>query len=280
MTDAETVLQAEKEIRVEGAKAAFLHAVVEATLIALGGVFLLSSSEAVPETIGPASGPVVISLLVAFLFGVFSFYLTYRRRTLETFEELNPNVREALRTARDSARDGNETEMAQSLYKDVTEELKETSAEGFVSIKRVAASVVLLVGVGLLLLHASFLGVGGAGDGLFGLNEGFGGDDAPDEGQQAGEEGATEYDELQDPDEVMGEEGEVLQGSENEEVQLRTGGEGEGGNIGERGSTGEIEDRVGDSDVDAQRAEFAPDEEIEDAELVKEYNLRVRDEEE
>jgi len=279
MTDAEKVLQAEKEIRVEGAKAAFLHAVVEATLAALAGVFFLSSSEIGPESVGPLSGPVAVSIFVALLFGVSSFYLTYRRRTLETFEELNPNVREALRTARDSARDGEETEMAQHLYEDVAEQLKSTSAEGFVSLKRVMASVGLIVAVGLFLLHASFFGVGGPGDGLFGLDENAGGDSAPDDGQQAGEGGATQYDELRDPEEVMGEEGEVLQGTEEEQVQLRTGGEGEGGEIGERGTTGEIEDRVGESNVDAQRAEFAPEEEIEDAELVKEYNLRVRDEE-
>lgn len=278
MTDAETVLQAEKEIRKEGAKAAFLHAVVEATLVALVGVFVLSSSGAVPETVGPVSGEVVIGVVVAFLFGIVSFYLTYRRRTVETFEKLNPRVKEALRTARDSARDGDESEMAKKLYEDVAKELQSTSAEGFVSTKRIATSVVLLLGLGMLLLHVSFVGVGGSGDGIFGLSGGTGSQDTSEDSQ--GSEGGTgEYDELQNPDEVLGEEGEVLQGTEDEEVQLRTGGDGEGGDVGETGTTGDINDRRGSSEIDPQRAEFADTEEIEDAELVKEYNLRVRSDE-
>ncbi|MFP4175036.1 MAG: hypothetical protein ACLFSW_04580, partial [Halobacteriales archaeon] len=77
MTSAEEVLKAEKEIRREGAKAAFLHAAIETTLVFIAVFFVVDSSSPtwLPESIGteavtvPASAVVAVSVAVVF-FGI------------------------------------------------------------------------------------------------------------------------------------------------------------------------------------------------------------------
>jgi hypothetical protein len=281
MTSAEDVLRAEKEIRREGAKAAFLHAAIETTLVFIAVFFVIDSSNPtwLPETVGTEAatvpGSAVVAVGVAVVFFAVDAALVYRSRTVEYFEEANPQVKEALRTARDAAKREEETEMAERLYNDVLEELRTTSSEGFVSVRRIAGSLALVIGVGVLLLTASIGGVG-FGDGLFGESPfGGSGDTAANEGQGGGTGGERQYDDLQDPDEVLGETGEVTQGMDDEEVELRQSGTGGDGG-GETGSAGGGNDYTGGVDVESRRAEYSPEEEIEDAELVKEYNLRVR----
>ena len=284
MTSAEEVLNAEKEIRREGAKAAFLHATIEATLVFIAVFFVVGSSGPswLPESIGteavaaPASAVVAVS--VAIVFFCVDVALVYRSRTVEYFEEANPQVKEALRTARDAAKREEETEMAERLYGDVLEELRTTSSEGFVSVRRIAGSLALVVGVGVLLLTASIGGVG-FGDGLFGENPfGGSGDTSANEGQGGGTGGERQYEDLQNPDEVLGETGEVTRGTDDQEVELRQSGTGGDGG-GETGSAGGGNDYTGGVSVESRRAEYSPEEEIDDAELVKEYNLKVRGEE-
>jgi hypothetical protein len=284
MTSAEEVLNAEKEIRREGAKAAFFHATIEATLVFIAVFFFIDSSSApwLPESIGneavtvPASAVVAVS--VAIVFFCIDAAVVYRSRTVEYFEEANPQVKEALRTARDAARRDEGNEMAERLYGDVLEELRTTSSEGFVSVRRIVGSLALVVGVGVLLLTASVGGVG-FGDGLFGENPfGGSGDTSANEGQGGGTGGERQYEDLQNPDEVLGERGEVTRGTDDQEVELRrsgTGGDGDG----ETGSAGGGNDYTGGVSVESRRAEYSPEEEIDDAELVKEYNLKIRGEE-
>jgi hypothetical protein len=285
MTGAEELLQAEKEIRREGAKAAFLHSAIETTLVFVAVFLVIDSSSPswLPATVGTDAVTVPGSAVAAVVAGVVFFavdaVLVYRSRTVEYFEEANPQVEEALRTARDAARRNEETEMAERLYSDVLEELRTTSSEGFVSVRRIVGSLALVVGVGALLLTASIGGMG-FGDGLFGNNPfGGGGDSASDQGQGGGGSGGErQYDDLQDPGEVLGETGEVTRGENDQDVELRRSGTG-GDGSGETGSAGGGNDYTGGVEVQSQRAEYSPEEEIEDAELVKEYNLKIRGEE-
>ena len=285
MTKPQEILKAEKEIRREGAKAAFLHAAIETTLVFIAVFFVVDSSNPawLPETVGTEAatvpGSAAAAVAVASVFFVLDAVLVYRSRTVEYFEEANPQVKEALRTARDAAKRDEENEMAERLYDDVLEELRTTSSEGFVSVRRIVGSLALVVGVGALLMAVSIGGVG-FGDGLFGENPFAGGGQSSEgEGQGGGGSGGErQYDDLQNPDEVLGETGEVTRGTDNQEVELRQSGSGGDGG-GETGSAGGGSDYTGGVNVESQRAEYSPEEEIDDAELVKEYNLRVRGEE-
>ncbi|MDZ7687496.1 MAG: hypothetical protein U5J64_02025 [Halobacteriales archaeon] len=288
MTDnkAEQILQAEKEIRKEGAKAAALHGTVEATVFFVVVYFVLSVVVSVPlidavsvEAGVEIPGALIVSLALALVFLVADAYLVYRRRTLEYFEEVNPQVNEALRTARDAANRGDNNEMAEALYDDVLEKLKTTSSDGFVSMPRIAGSVVLVFAVAFLLLTATLGGYGG-GQSLFSdetTTQGGGGGEG--ESEAGGGSGSGEaQEELQNADDVLGESGEVSRGANDRNVELdRSGSGGEGG--GGTGSVGEGSDMSNRVEVEGQRTEFSPEEEIEDAELVKEYNLRVRSDE-
>jgi len=286
-TNAEKVLQAEKEIRREGAKAAFLHGAVEATAFFAIVYFVLFTvqPDAVPNTIPvEAAGvavpsAVVVSAALAVVFLIIDAYLVYRKRTLEYFEDVNPQVDEALRTARDAAERGEENEMAEALYGDVLEELKNTSSDGFVSVPRMAGSVLLFFALAFLLLSATLGGFGG-GETLFSdetTAQGGGGGAGESEGGGGGGEGETQQ-EQQSSEDVLGESGEVTRGTDERSVELdRSGSGGEGG--GGTGSVGEGREYGEGISVEGQRTEFSPEEEIEDAELVKEYNLRVRSDE-
>lgn len=291
LTKAEKVLAAESEIRREGAKAAFLHATIEATILLVGVYFGLSELQPgfLPESEVAALGPVQVSNYMAVAVGVAAVFLlvdtalTYRRRTLEYFEQVNPQVEEALRTARDAAKRGEENEMADALYDDVIEELRTTSSDGFVSLKRVLGALALVAVIALLIFGALSLGGYGGGGGLFGESSaGSGGassQSAAGGGGGGGEGGETQ---TETSDELFGEEGDVVRGDDLQEIELGTSGAGAGG----EGSSGDTEspsdgsDFSGNVQVEGQRAEFTEEEEVEDAELVKEYNLRVRGDQE
>ena len=286
-TKAEKILQAEKEIRREGAKAAFLHGMVEATVFFVVVYFVLFTfqPDAVPDTIPieqadvAVPGAVVVAAVAAFLFLIADAYLVYHKRTLEYFEDVNPQINEALRTARDAAERDEKTEMAEALYDDVLKELKNTSSDGFVSIPRMTGSVVLVFALAFLLLSASMGGFGG-GQSLFSdetTNQGASSAQGEGAGGGGGGSGNAEG-ELQNAEDVLGESGEVSRGENRQNAELDrsgSGGDGEGGS----GSVGEGRDYSEGVSVEGQRTEFSPEEEIEDAELVKEYNLRVRSDE-
>lgn len=286
-TKAEKILQAEKEIRREGAKAAFLHGMVEATVFFVVVYFVLFTfqPDAVPDTIpieqaGVAvPGAVIVAAVAAFFFLIVDAYLVYRKRTLEYFEDVNPQINEALRTARDAAERDEQTEMAEALYDDVLKELKNTSSDGFVSIPRMTGSVVLVFALAFLLLSASLGGFGG-GQSLFSdetTNQGGSSTQGEGAGGGGGGSGNAEG-QLQNAEDVLGESGEVSRGENRQNAELDrsgSGGDGEGGS----GAVGEGRDYSEGVNVEGQRTEFSPEEEIEDAELVKEYNLRVRSDE-
>ena len=290
LTKAEKVLRAEREIRREGAKAAFLHGTIEATILLVAVYFGLSELQPgwLPETEVPV-GPFAVSSYIPIAAGAAVFFLlidtvfTYRRRTLEYFEQVNPQIEEALRTARDAAKRDEENEIADALYDDVLEELRTTSSDGFVSLKRVLGAIALVAVIALLVFGVSSLGGYGGGGGLFGESTaGGGGGGGSSQSAAGGGGGGGDGGEstAESSEGLFGEEGEVTRGDDLQEIELGTSGTGAGGDGsgggGTSGSPSDGSDFSGNVEVEGQRAEFSEEEEVEDAELVKEYNLRVR----
>jgi hypothetical protein len=257
--------RAVRAIRREGYKAAALHAVVDAVAVFLV-VNLLTRVVAAPlPAVGPVRGGTVAAVGVALLAGGIEFGLRVRYYTVERFEAANPVVADALRTARDAAADGAETQMARRLYREVTDRLSETSAGGFLHTRWLSVSAVVVVLASALTVQAAVVGVTFAPT----TNtteeqrspESFGG---PDNGVS----------ELRNPDDVLGERKAAAGGREAIDVNFSRSS---GGGAGEQVDSYEDSGLSASGDaVAARQAGFAAERNLEDADLVREYNLRVQ----
>ncbi|GGJ09746.1 hypothetical protein GCM10008995_19570 [Halobellus salinus] len=272
-------------VRREVWKAALVHAAVEGALVAVVANLLLSlatpaalsGSVPLPGVVFavlrgvPAVGPVAprtvgVASIAAVGVGSVGFVgaslLRLRRPSVERFEAANPPVREALRTARDAVDGGSDTEMARRLYADVIATLKETSTLELVDARRLSVTVVLVAvvavaSVQIAVINPDLAGVLAGGSGP-GSNV-----EQPDD------------DELQDGDDILGDAEDVEAGDEVENITVPGTGEGDGeGPTAPGGGTGGA---GGSGEFDSQQAGYAGDERIEDAELVREYNLRIRE---
>jgi hypothetical protein len=273
------------EVRREVRKAALVHAAVEGALLAVVANLILSLATpaplsgavplpaiifgalrnlpvvgaVAPRTVGVAS---VVAVGVGVVGFAGAFLLRVRRPLIEQFEAANPPVREALRTARDAVGGGSDTEMARRLYADVIGTLGETSSLELVDARRLTITVVLVAVVTVASVQVAVVNPDLAGL-LPGGNDPGANIEQPDD------------DELEDGDEILGDAEDVEAGDEVENITVPGTGEGEGdgptapgGGAGSGGGSGEF---------DSQQAGFAGEERIEDAELVREYNLRIRE---
>ncbi|MFC5365771.1 DUF7502 family protein [Salinirubrum litoreum] len=283
-SDSQRVREAIEEVRREGYKLAAVYAVIDAAAVALVVNLLLTvlALDALPAEVsvpgvlvglaervaGRQFGPVriatstVIGAGLGLVVGVGEFVYRARRPAVELFERANPEVREALRTARDAVEDGAESAMAVRLYRDVLTRLKQTSSVGLLDGKRLAIPMVLLLLASVLTVQVAVvdlqLGGGGVtGGGGGGVDDEFGG--------------------LQDGSEVLGDPEDVSAGDTEQNVSVGSSGAGsnEGGESPASYDDGGF---AGDRAVESQQAGFAPDEEIEDADLIREYNLAIREE--
>ncbi|MBB6646125.1 DUF7502 family protein [Halobellus ruber] len=273
------------EVRSEVRKAALVHAAVEGALLAVVATLLLSL--ATPAVLSgtlplpalafevlrglPVIGPVAprtvgVASLAAAGVGAAGFAGAYllrlRRPLIEQFEAANPAVREALRTARDAVDGGNDTEMARRLYGDVIATLQETSTLELVDARRLTVTVVLVALVAIASVQVAVIDpdLGGI---LAGGSDPEADIEQPDD------------DELQDGDEILGDAEDVEAGDEVRNITVPGTGEGDGeGSVAPGGGTGA---GGGSGGFDSQQAGFAGNERIEDAELVREYNLRIRE---
>lgn len=275
------------EIRGEARKVAVVYAAVDAALLALlTNLFLrVVRLDAVPEAVSlpsalagggvvPASLPFPSLLGVAV--GVAAFGAEYglrvRRPLVEQFEAANPAVDEALRTARDALDDGANTEMARRLYEDVLDRLRETSSVELVGTRRVVATTLLVVLVSIASVHVAVVGLD-LTDSVVG---GLGGGDSTDGERRPDGASADEPTDLQDGDEILGDAEDVAAGDE--AVTATLDGTGGGSGSGGAGSPDSYDSGGFSGDaVESQQAGFAPDEQLEDAELIREYNLQIRD---
>lgn len=276
MTDQrETIQRAIGQIRREGYKAAALHASVDAV-----AVFLLANLAARLAAVSiPPVGPLDGSTALAAVFGaaVFATEAAVRSQlyTVEHFEAHNPEVADALRTARDVAVAEDDSPMARRLYDDVLTRLKRTSAAGFVDMRWLSAGLVVVLVLSLATVQVAVAGItlappadtttngttnesGGAGVGGGGF---VGGDDNGDS-------------RLQDGDSVLGDPKELDRGTDElaTNVSAAQGGEeGEGRNEYDDSGFAVDSDPVG-----ASQAGFEADDTLGEADLVREYNLRLR----
>lgn len=273
------------EVRREVRKAAVIHAASEGALVAVAVGLLLSvvTPAALSGAIGlpgvvfealrrlPAIGAVAprtiaLGWVVAVGLGVVAFAAAFglrlRRPLIEQFEAANPPVREALRTARDAVEGGRDTEMARRLYADVIATLRETSSLELVEGRRLLVTVILVAGIAVAGVQVAVVNPD-----LGGLLAG--GDAGP------GVQQPDDDEDLQDGEEILGDAEDVEAGDEIENITVP--GTGEGGDDGPIAPGVGTGSGGGSGEFDSQQAGFAGNERIEDAELVREYNLRIRE---
>jgi hypothetical protein len=280
------MLAALTEIRREGWKVAAVHAVVDAALATLlvnltlrvvptSGVATSVPlpprlAEALPTGAGPAptvETAAVAGVTVGALVLIAEFALRIRRPLVEQFESANPEVREALRTARDVAEGGQETRMAVALYEDVLERLRATSSVGLLDLRRIVLTVFVVVAVSVATVHVAVVDLELSG---FGPEPGAGADSGADHPRE------RDYEGLNDGDAILGDAENVSAGDEELEAQLPSQGGGDGEGEASAPDAYDSGGFSGESDVEGQSAAFGGDERIEDAELIREYNLQIR----
>ena len=279
LTPRERMAAALDEVRREGRKVAVIYAAVDAALATLLvnvalQLFLPPSapeSVALPTAAGDALGvpgfEVATSILVGVAAGVVTFageyLLRIRRPAVEQFESANPEVREALRTARDAVRRDRDSAMAARLYEDVLDSLRATSSAGLVSLKRVSLTVVVVLALSVVSIQVAVVDVNL-----------FGGDDA---GPNAGNARPDEYNGLQDGNKILGEAENVSAGDNELEASIDSQGEGDADESSSAPASYDTGGFTGGGDVESQQAGFASEERLEDADLIREYNLKIRD---
>ncbi|GGM22867.1 hypothetical protein [Haloarcula argentinensis] len=283
----ERMADAIAEVRREGKKAAFVYAIVDAVLIfLLVNIFLtvlsptelptqLSVPAAVTDPVGAAVGRsipkltfptgAVVGLAVGGVWFIGEYLHRVRQPLVEQFEAANANVTDALRTARDAVEDGAETRMAARLYEDVLDGLKQSSSIALVDSRRLLGTLIVVILLSLATVQVAVVDIG-----LL--------DRDPVETESPNDR-PSEYEGLEDGDAILGDSEDVQAGDENLTAEIdSTGGEEEidrdqsfpsSPDAGEPGSGG--------GTVDSQQAGFASQEEVEDADLIREYNLRIRD---
>jgi hypothetical protein len=260
----ERVERAVRRVRREGYKAAAIQAVVDLAVVTLAvnlGLTVLGL-----DLPGPEYTPQAIAAGVGLLVGVVEFLLRVRVPLVERFEEVNPEVREALRTARDAARAGSESRVAARLYEDVLAGLRRASSADLVSTRRVAGGVVLVIVLSAATVQASVVGID--------LTDG------PEELDTGNEDrGEDDYGGLEDGEEILGEETDVDGGDDDLDAVI-------GGSAGGEEDS-ETQDRSyegggfsASGSYDAQQSGFAPADEVENADIIREYNVRIRQDEE
>ena len=271
-----------REIRREGWKVAVIYATVDAVLALMAVNLLLSIWQApslparvpipsaVRETLGlslaepTVATSAVVGAGVALLLFVVEVGWRVRRPLVEQFEAANPPLRESLRTARDAVRSGTDSRIARRLYEDVLAGLRESSSIGLLNLRRVGGTVVLITLLSLATIQVAVvdLQIGGA-DGVD--------RDGPPPDQEPGEFGG-----LQDGDSILGDSEDVPSGVENLDAEIDTSGSGSG--PGSDASAAAYENSGYTGSVESQRAAFAEEERIEDAALIREYTIRISEE--
>ncbi|WP_255150776.1 DUF7502 family protein [Halorarius halobius] len=259
------VQEAVTAVRREGVKAAVLYAVVDGAVAVLVANLLLSAANGVP-VVGGFPERAFVAAGVGLLVLLVELGVRIRRPLVERFEEANPEVAEALRTARDAADAGLDSQVANRLYADVLSELRAASSRGLLDGRRLAGTVVVAVAVAAVTVQATVAGITVAAPPAPAPDGGGVGDAPPDD----------DYGGLQDGDAVLGTPTNVSEGSQNESASVGgQAGDGErSGGIDESYDTGGY---AGEGAYEAQRAGFSESDDVANADIIREYNLEIRD---
>jgi hypothetical protein len=288
-TEGRKIRRALTQIRREGWKVAVIYAVVDAALATLlvnlgatvaGGVPRLSARLPLPSVLlrtlrdagiqlaePTVSSTAVVGVAVGLLVFVVEVAWRVRRPVVEQFEAANPALRESLRTARDEVQADRHSRMARRLYESVLDDLKQSSSIGLLDLRRIAVTLVLISAVSVATVHLAVVGITLAGLG-----------DTPDaETPDGGTD--SDYTGLRDGSSILDDPEDVPTGEENLDASVDTSGSGSGGGT-DAESAASYEDSgfAGPDSVQSQRAGFTEGEQLEDAELIREYNLRIRQE--
>jgi hypothetical protein len=262
------------EVRREGLKAAVIYAVVDgvALFLLVNFVLVLLDPGILPTRVAlPGSelalpGSALVGAAVGVAGGGGELWWRSRQSIVEQFEAVNPPVAESLRTARDAVAADANSRMAVRLYEDVLSGLRESSSVALVAWKRVGATLAVAVVVSLVTLQ-----VAATPTAVFG----------PTVADNETREGAVQsYTGLKDGDDVLGAPEVVSNGSETRTARVESSGGGRElddeeqfpGDVGAGGGGG-----GSDGSVDSQQAGFAAPDRVEDADLVREYNERIRE---
>ncbi|QLH78537.1 hypothetical protein HZS55_15110 [Halosimplex rubrum] len=275
------------EIRREAWKAAVTAAAVVAAAVFLGANLVLAAldpawlpaslpvptalTESVGSALGRDLGTVAVpgSATVAAAAGAVAFaaavWLRVREPLVEQFEAVNPAVSEKLRTARDAVEADADSRMARRLYDEVLADLRESSAVGLLNVGRLGAVAVVIAALSLATVQVAVVDLA-----LF---------DRPEPTTDGSADEPNNYTGLLDGDRVLGDRESVSAGDDNQTAEIESSGGGrdveDDRTFPDRESSGASGGSSGG--VDSQQAEFAAPEQVEDADLVREYNRRIRD---
>ncbi|WP_423751412.1 DUF7502 family protein [Salinirarus marinus] len=285
-TAAPRMRRAIRQIRREGYKIAVVYAVVDAAVATLLSNLLLQILDVpvVPErlplpdvvvtalervgvalsdpTVAAAS---VVGVVVGLLVFAAEAVIRARRPLVEQFEAANPDVREALRTARDAVEDGLKNRIARSLYEDVLDELRHASSVGLLDVRRVAVTLALVIALSFVNIQVAVVDVS------------IGGFDGSATPQPNGDREST-YTGLQNGSSILGDPTNVSAGDDELEAGIETSGDGTG-NASDVPRAYDTSGFAAGGTVESQQAGFSETERLEDAELIREYNLRIRENE-
>ncbi|WP_284009374.1 DUF7502 family protein [Haloarcula pelagica] len=273
-TDRDDVEAALTAVHRERYKATLVTAVADAVVALLVVNLALSVLvvDALPETIGPVATSTAASVTTGVVVLATSTIVNVRRFSLERFEAANPNLEAAVRTARDVLSSDGDGTMARLLYGDLVDRLGEASSQQLLRARWLAARLVVVLVVSLLTLQVAVAGLtvdplpaqNTPGDGGAGQSPGGGGSPNP---QTPGQEG------LQSGDDVLGDPQDVPEGSDPLDSNVSGGPGGDGdrspASYDRQGLT------AGDDGIETQRSGFDDPGEVEDADLIREYTLRV-----
>jgi hypothetical protein len=211
-----------------------------------------------PGSATVAAGVGVLALAVA-------VWLRVRNPLVEQFEAVNPHLAEKLRTARDAVAADSDSRMARRLYAEVLADLRASSALALVNVGRLGAMAVVITALSLATVQVAVLDLA-----LF---------DRPEPTVDNSTDEAENYTGLLDGERVLGDREDVSVGDDNQTAQIDSTGGGrdvdEDRTFPDQGRRGGPEGSS--SGVDSQQAAFAAPEQVEDADLVREYNRRIRD---
>jgi hypothetical protein len=257
-------------VRREGYKVALLYAALDGVAVTLLAALLLGLAD-LAALDAVAYGDAIAAGIVGLLAVAAETAVRLRRPLVEQFEAANPGIEEALRTARDARRRDADSPVALALYRDVLDRLSESSGVALVDGRRIVGTLAVVLALSVVTVQSAVVGLGPAGP-------------APptaevpetDGGSGTGVPESDDYRGLADGDQVLGEP-EPVSGGEND-VTANLSRSGDGGGPGSPGQAYETGGFGDDGDVDAQRAGFSGEERLDDAEIIREYNLAIREE--
>jgi hypothetical protein len=253
-------------VRREGQKAAAIYAGLDGVVVTLAVALALTVLGVDLGVTLPAPIDAVDALAVGvgLVVALAEFVVRIRRPLVEQFEAANPSVSEALRTARDATRQGADHTLARRLYADVLAALRDTSGTQLLDVRRVGATLVLVLALSVMTVQTGVAGID-----LLDAQP-TGPTDAADQPRR------SEYTGLEDGDAILGEETDVSSGDE--EIAATIGGTGDSrpGND-STSSAGRDPVVASDGAYDPQQAGYATPDDVTNAAIIRDYNLRIRE---